>query len=145
MAQAIEKPEAPAPASSPTPTKLTAKLKLKGPANPEAEAPRATEALPKASDEEFLLTLLEQTKIDYEAATQRLGINKAACRMRLIRLQQKHGFTKVEVKGIPQGKKRAANANKKAGPTSQLPAAADKADAVEDGKKDTDMKEATEN
>ncbi|KAJ5824150.1 hypothetical protein N7447_006490 [Penicillium robsamsonii] len=159
MAQEIEIPEAPA--------KLTVKLKLKGPVNLEAETLQGIESLPKASNEKFLLTILEDTKvghlslgteqwivgytsksslqIDYEAAAQRLGINKATCRMRLIRLQQQHGFKKVGAKRTLRDKKGAADTNKKVRPTIQLPATIDEVDAVEDGKKDTDMKEATEN
>ncbi|KAJ5417576.1 uncharacterized protein N7487_001126 [Penicillium crustosum] len=57
----------------------------------------------KTSDEEFLLTLLNNVKIDHEAAANALEINKAACRMRFIRLQQKYGFKK-KGKGIPRHK-----------------------------------------
>ncbi|KAJ5955552.1 hypothetical protein N7501_009831, partial [Penicillium viridicatum] len=63
----------------------------------------------KIGDEGFLLTLLENVKIiltktslqvDHETASKSLGITKAACRMRFIRLQQKYGFKK-KGKGTP--------------------------------------------
>ncbi|KAL2696325.1 hypothetical protein AAEP93_002739 [Penicillium crustosum] len=60
----------------------------------------------KNSDEEFLLTLLNNVKVmkvDHEAAANSLGVNKAACRMRFIWLQQKYGFKK-KGKGIPRHK-----------------------------------------
>ncbi|KAJ5920436.1 hypothetical protein N7516_011294 [Penicillium verrucosum] len=56
---------------------------------------------PKATDEKFLLTLLENVKVDHETAAKTLGITKAACRMRFIRLQQKHRF-KTKGKGTPR-------------------------------------------
>ncbi|KXG53706.1 uncharacterized protein PGRI_007560 [Penicillium griseofulvum] len=49
----------------------------------------------KASDKAFLLTLLDNVKVDYEGAPKTFGITKAACRMRSTRLQQKHGFRKT--------------------------------------------------
>ncbi|CAI7639466.1 unnamed protein product [Penicillium discolor] len=64
----------------------------------------------KATDEEFLLTLLENLKVDHDTASKSLGVTKAACRMRLVRLQQKYGF-KVKGKGTPRGKKEQASLN----------------------------------
>ncbi|OQD64526.1 hypothetical protein PENPOL_c007G01356 [Penicillium polonicum] len=66
----------------------------------------------KATDEEFLLTLLDKVKVDHDTASKTLGISKAACRMRFIRLQQKHGF-KTKGKGTPR-RQRAPDANKEA-------------------------------
>ncbi|KGO45125.1 hypothetical protein PEX1_092220 [Penicillium expansum] len=59
----------------------------------------------KASDEVFLLTLLGNVKVDHEAAAKALGITKAACRMRYIRLQQKHGLKMKGIKGTPRTKR----------------------------------------
>ncbi|CAI7610681.1 hypothetical protein PCG10_001530 [Penicillium crustosum] len=64
----------------------------------------------KATDEEFLLTLLENVKVDHGAASKSLGISKAACRMRLVRLRQKYGL-KIKGKGTPRGKKEKASSN----------------------------------
>ncbi|OQE39037.1 hypothetical protein PENCOP_c007G00936 [Penicillium coprophilum] len=77
-----------APARAPAPAKP--KLKIKGPAKVE------TKGVPKANEQEFLLTLLGTTKADYEIAATRLGIKTPACRMRFIRLQQKYGFKDID-------------------------------------------------
>ncbi|KUM65067.1 hypothetical protein ACN42_g2008 [Penicillium freii] len=66
----------------------------------------------KATDEEFLLTLLDKVKVDHETASKSLGITKAACRMRFIRLQQKYGF-KTKGKGTPR-RQRAPDSNEEA-------------------------------
>ncbi|OQE30877.1 hypothetical protein PENFLA_c002G04987 [Penicillium flavigenum] len=50
--------------------------------------------VPNVSDEVFLLTLLNDVKVDHKAAAA-LGINQPASLMRFIRLQQKHGFKAV--------------------------------------------------
>ncbi|KAJ9491146.1 hypothetical protein VN97_g2112 [Penicillium thymicola] len=55
----------------------------------------------KPSDEEFLLTLLDNVKVDHETASKAFGISKAACRMRFIRLQQRYGF-KTKGNGTPR-------------------------------------------
>ncbi|KAJ5206931.1 hypothetical protein N7491_002439 [Penicillium cf. griseofulvum] len=88
----------------------------------------------KASDEAFLRTLLEGVKVDYEGAAKTLRINKAACRMRFIRLQQKHGFKKVGAKRTPRGKKGTANANNKAAHANKL-TTSNEVDVAEDGAK----------
>ncbi|CAI7613221.1 unnamed protein product [Penicillium palitans] len=95
----LEKADAKEPAAAPTKAKL--KLNLGAP-KAEAEVPE-TGAKGKTTDEEFLLTLLDTVKVDHGTASKSLGITKAACRMRFIRLQQKHGF-KVKGKGTPRHK-----------------------------------------
>ncbi|OQE30873.1 hypothetical protein PENFLA_c002G07133 [Penicillium flavigenum] len=72
------------------------KLTLKAPAK----------AVPKVSDEVFLLTLLKDIKVDHKAAAAALGIKQPASRMRFIRLQQKYGFKAV---GHRQKKEAPAN------------------------------------
>ncbi|KAF9247616.1 hypothetical protein DTO013E5_4655 [Penicillium roqueforti] len=89
------------------PASPKAKLRIKLNVKPPAKAETEVEA-PKASDEEFLLTLLDTVKVNHQAAANILGINKAACRMRFIRLQQKYGFKKKGPKGTPRRKKGAA-------------------------------------
>ncbi|KAJ5373976.1 hypothetical protein N7517_005982 [Penicillium concentricum] len=144
MDSATKKQEDPASTSS-APTSTSA------PASPSAPGPAATsvsqetEAVPKASDEEFMLTLLSHAKLDMTAAANELRITKAACRMRFIRLQQKYGFKQVGPKRTPRGKKGAANADKKAGSTSEVPATSEEADAAENNAEDADVKEGTEN
>ncbi|KXG53705.1 uncharacterized protein PGRI_007550 [Penicillium griseofulvum] len=85
--------------TSPSPALALANVKVK-----------VSKETTKASDEVFLLTLLEG--VDYEGAAATLGITKAACRMRYTRLREKHGFKKVRAKRIPRGKKEAANTTK---------------------------------
>ncbi|KAJ5920435.1 hypothetical protein N7516_011293 [Penicillium verrucosum] len=77
-------------------------------AKPNTKAEKA-----KLSDEQFLLTLLDNLKVDHGAASKALGITKAACRMRFIRLQQKHGF-KPKGKGSPRRKQAPAPIEKEA-------------------------------
>lgn len=49
-------------------------------------------------------------QVDHETAAKSLGVTKAACRMRLVRLQQKYSF-KAKGKGTPRGKKEKASSN----------------------------------
>lgn len=57
-------------------------------------------------------------QVDHETAAKSLGVTKAACRMRLVRLQQKYGF-KVKGKGTPRGKKEQASSNNEEVPTGE--------------------------
>ncbi|CAI7663500.1 unnamed protein product [Penicillium glandicola] len=87
-------------AEAPVKVKLT--LKVTEPTD--NNAPAKVKA-PKVCNEMFLLTLLNTLKVDYQSAADILGIEKAACRMRVTRLQQKYGFKKTGTKGTPRGKK----------------------------------------
>ncbi|KAJ6180567.1 hypothetical protein N7519_011028 [Penicillium mononematosum] len=51
--------------------------------------------VPKVSHKAFLVTLLNDVKVDHKVAVAILGINQPASRMRYIRLQQKYGFNAV--------------------------------------------------
>ncbi|KAJ5170996.1 uncharacterized protein N7500_003779 [Penicillium coprophilum] len=68
------------------------KAPASGPATAEIAVSQETKVVPKASDEVFLLTMLSTGKVDFDTAAKNLGINKQACRMRLLRLQQKYGL-----------------------------------------------------
>ncbi|KAF4760893.1 hypothetical protein HAV15_006304 [Penicillium sp. str.  len=85
------------------------------PVTSEAKAEQPSKAkiklnVKKATDEEFF--------VDHETAAKSLGVTKAACRMRLVRLQQKYGF-KVKGKGTPRGKKEQASSNNEEVPTGE--------------------------
>ncbi|KGO75661.1 hypothetical protein PITC_030130 [Penicillium italicum] len=128
-------------------TKTKMKVNIKAPAEGETEVleeenePQA----PKACDEVFLLTLLDNVKVDHETAAKTLGINKAACRMRFIRLQQKYGFKKKGPKGTPR-KKVAALTNKEAADEVE-PTPANESNVTEEGEtvKGDTVEEPTEN
>ncbi|KAJ5170379.1 uncharacterized protein N7500_003162 [Penicillium coprophilum] len=126
MAPESNEPEAPASTSTSAPPSdpVKPKLKIKGPAKVE------TKAVHRASEQEFLLTLLGTTKADYELAATRLGVKTPACRMRFIRLQQKYGFKEVGPKRTPRGKKEAADAT-------------NEADAAEDNVDETELKDSS--
>ncbi|KAJ9491147.1 hypothetical protein VN97_g2113 [Penicillium thymicola] len=59
-----------------------------------------------------------ETQVDHETASKALGISKAACRMRFIRLQQKYGF-KTKGKGTPRRQQAPAYTEKEATPTKE--------------------------
>ncbi|KAJ6125174.1 hypothetical protein N7471_012491 [Penicillium samsonianum] len=135
MAPAINKSEAKAkePASAKAKAKLKIKLNVKAPTKGETRVSEETDVkVPKTSDEEFLLTLLNPLKVDYQAAADTLGINTPACRMRFIRLQQKYGFKKKGAKGTPRKK---TATEKKTAPANESDGTAE----------ETTVEEATEN
>ncbi|KAJ5920437.1 hypothetical protein N7516_011295 [Penicillium verrucosum] len=55
---------------------------------------------------------------DHETGSKALGISKAACRMRFVRLQQKYGF-KTKGKGTPRRQQAPASTEKEATPTKE--------------------------
>ncbi|KAJ5964333.1 uncharacterized protein N7479_004209 [Penicillium vulpinum] len=91
-----------------------------------------------------LLILPLCDNVDYQAAAQKLVIQKGTCRMRLTRLQQKHGLKKVGQKRGPRAKK-GVTSTKSPTQGTKSPDASDHQDITGNTAEVTDLEEPVKN